>query len=169
MSTMRTKFTHRGFTLVELIIAVIIIGVAIAGVLAAYINSVRSSGNALVGKQLIAIAEEMMEEILLKPYAVSGTAPGNVQVSCGGNASAANRTAFDDVRDYANYQTTGICDIEGNAISGLESYGLAVAIDPTFSLGGIANTLHITVTATAGSQTVVLHGFRTNYASFPAP
>lgn len=163
---MRTRSVYRGFTLIELIIAVLIISVAVAGVLAAYVNSVKGSGDALVNKQLIAIAEEMLEEILLKPYAVTGTAPGNVPVSCG---PAASRAAFDDVRDYAGYQTNGICDIDGNAIPGLGGYRVSVAIDPGFALGGIANTLRVTVTTSASGQSIVLDGFRTNYASFPAP
>lgn len=163
---MQTRSLHRGFTLIELIIAIIIISVAVAGVLAAYITSVKGSGDALVSKQLVAIAEEMMEEILLKPYDVSGAPPGNAVTNCG---AAASRAAFDDVRDYAGYQTNGICDIDGNAITGLGGYRVAVAVDSSFALSGIANTLRVTVTASTGGQSITLDGFRTNYASFPAP
>lgn len=163
---MRTRSRHRGFTLIELIVAIIIISVAVAGVLAAYVTSVKGSGDALVSKQLVAIAEEMMEEILLKPYKVVGTAPSNSPTSCG---STASRAFFDDVRDYAGYQTNGICDIDGNAIAGLGGYRVAVVIDPAFTLGGIANTLHVTVTASTNGQSITLDGFRTYYAQFDPP
>lgn len=155
---MSIRRRQSGFTLVELVVAIIIIGVGVAGVLAAYMNSVKGSADAVVGKQLVAIAEEMMEEVLLKPYAVTGGAPSNVLTACG---VAANREAFDDVRDYNAYQTTGICDGEGDAVPGLGGYGVAVTVQATV-LDGIA-ALRVTVTASNGTQNFVLDGFRTDY------
>lgn len=163
---MRTRQSNCGFTLIEMIVAILIISIAVVGVISAYVASVRGSGDAAVNKQLVAIAEGMMEEILLKPYAVNGAPPGNGPTSCGG---AADRSAFDDVRDYAGYQTNGICDIGGNSVAGLGGYGVAVAITPAFPLSGVADTLRITVTATASGQAIALDGFRTNYGSFLPP
>ena len=65
---MSTEHCQRGFTLIEMIIAIVVLGVGVTGVLVAYINSVRGSADALVAKQLVAVTEMMMEEILLKPY-----------------------------------------------------------------------------------------------------
>lgn len=150
---------NRGFTLIEMIVAIVIISIGVAGVLAAFMVNVRGSADAVVNKQLLAIAEEMLEEIELKPYAVNGTAPGNASVNCGATAA---RSGFDDVRDYNGYQTTGICDIDGNAVAGLEGYNVAVSVQMAV-LGGIANALRITVTATRGLDTITLDGFRTQH------
>lgn len=154
-----------GFTLVEMIIAIVIIGVGLAGVLAAFNISVRSSADPLVRKQMLAAAEEMLEEILLKPFAVSGAAPVNALVACGAAGSA--RTAFDDVRDYAGYATSGVCDIDGAAVAGLGAYNLAVAITtPNLTDGTTAvASLRIAVTVTLGAETLTLVGWRTNYGS----
>ena len=154
-----------GFTLVEMIVAVMIIGVGLAGVLTAFSTTVRSSADPLLHKQMFAVAEEMMEEILLKPFAVTGTAPTNSATSCG--TAAASRTAFDDVADYDNYQTAGICDIDGAAVAGLDGYGVKVSIDATASLGGLSGGIvkKVTVVVTHGGESFSLVGWRTNYAS----
>lgn len=157
MSTER----QAGFTLIEMIVAIMIISIGVAGVIAAFVANVRGSADALVSKQLLAIAEEMLEEVELKPYADSGAHPANGITSCG--VAAAARNTFDEVLDYNNYQTTGICNINGNAIPGLENFNVAVQIQPMM-LGGVANTWRISVTATQGADAITLDGFRTNYA-----
>ena len=152
-----------GFTLVEMVVAIVIISVGLAGVLLAFDTTVRASADPLVHKQMLAVAEEMMEEILLKPYAVSGTAPSHALKSCAGT-SPPSRAGFDDVSDYNGYQTTGVCGIDGEAVDGLALYGVRVAV-VSEKWNGIDNTLHITVSVTRGKDTMSLDGWRTGYAS----
>lgn len=166
---MSSNHRCRGFSLVEMIIAVVIIGVGLAGVLSAFQTNVQSGADPMIRKQMLAVAEGMMEEILLKPYAVTGVAPTNSATACG--AAAAIRNAFDDVSDYHGYQTTGICDIDGDAVVGLADYNVAVtvavntavAVDLTGLPIGAVKT--ITVTVTRGGETMTLTGWRTSYAS----
>jgi MSHA pilin protein MshD len=165
MSTRSARQVH-GFTLVEMIIAIVVIGVGLAGVLAAFNVNVRSSVDPLVRKQMLAVAEEILEEILLKPHAVTGAAPTNALVACG--TAGAVRTAFNDVRDYANYATTGICDIDGNAVAGLGVYNLSVATNAAASLtnGTTAVTaIRVAVTVTRGAEALTLVGWRSDYGS----
>ena len=160
-----------GFTLVEMIVAIVIIGVGLAGVLTTFNISVRSSGDPLIHKQMLAVAEEMMEEVLLKPFAINGVAPVNALVNCG--AAGSVRSAFDDVSDYNGYATTGICDIDGTAVVGLGGYSISVAVSAIASLGDTdsggalsgGQVKQITVTVTGGGETVILNGWRTDYAS----
>jgi len=154
-----------GFTLIEMILAIVIISVGLAGVLLAFNTAVKSSADPLIHKQMLAVAEEMMEEILLKPYAVNGTAPSNSLKSCGG-ATPPSRMAFDDISDFDGYQTTGVCDIEGVAVDGLPDYNLQVKIDAAASLGALAGgkVKKVTVTVTHGSEAITLNGWRTWYA-----
>ena len=152
-----------GFTLVEMVIAIVIIGVGLAGVLTAFNTSVKSSADPLIHKQMQAVAEEMMEEILLKPYAVSGTTPVNTLKNCGGG-SPPSRAAFDDVADYNNYSTAGVCDIDGAVIPGLSAYSVNIAVT-TVVWQGIAGTRQITVSVSSGAEHLSLIGWRTGYAS----
>ena len=159
----RPRQRAAGFTLVEMIVAIVIISVGLTGVLLAFSTAVKSSADPLIHKQMLAVAEEMMEEILLKPYAVSGTKPANTRRSCG---AASSRTGFDDLRDYDGYQTTGICDIDGMTVAGLDAYNVGVeAQQVTTGWEGIADTVHVTVTVEHGNEKLLLQGWRTDYAS----
>lgn len=142
----------RGVTLVELIIAIVIIGVALAGVLMVFIRNTSASADPLIWHQATAIAEAYLEEALTKNFAVG---PGNT------------RPTFDDVLDY-NFTDVGARDQTGGPpIAGLEGYTVQVQAVAE-ALNGIPNTdaIRVTVTVTPSvlaSGTVVISGYRTNY------
>lgn len=156
----------RGFTLIEMVLAIVIISVGLAGVLLAFNTAVKSSADPLIDKQMLAAAEEMIEEVLLKPYAVSGTAPSNSPKKCD-VSPLPSREAFDDVSDYDGYQTTGVCTIEGALVTGLGGYSVKVKVEPSAGLTGItvSNAKKVTVTVEHGAtEALTLVGWRTWYA-----
>jgi MSHA pilin protein MshD len=158
--------SESGFTLIEMIIAIVIIGIGLAGVLAAFNTTVKSSADPLIHKQMLAAAEELMEEVLLKPFVPPvGVVPVNAATSC--DLAAASRSAFDDVSDYHNYQTTGICDIDGAAVAGLGTYSIRVTIDAATTLDTLSGgaVKKVTVVVTHSGETVSLVGWRSDYAS----
>lgn len=140
-----------GFTLIEMIIAIVVIGVGLAGVMMAFSTVAKHNADPLVSRQMLAIAKELMEEIQLKPYAHAATA-----------LDGCRRAHLDDVADFNGYASTNqICDIEGTPIAALAGYSVAVAVS-TGSLGGVTGR-QITITVTRGSDTVSLVGWRTDY------
>jgi MSHA pilin protein MshD len=140
-------------TLMELVMAIVVIGVGLAGVLVAFNQAVFRSADPMVQKQMLAIAEEMMEEITLKPFAAQPVVP----------PAGCARAAHDDVLDYAGYAWAGICDIDGVAIPSLAAYGVAVAVAPAVLPNGVA-ALRVTVTVTHGADVLTLVGYRTAWA-----
>src|SRR5450759_971591 len=141
-----------GMTLIELVMAIVIVSVGLAGVMLAFSTVVKSSSDPLIHKQMLAIAEEMMEEITLKPY----TPAANVA------PALCARNTFNDIVDYDGYGPFAICDIDGAAISALSSYSITVTV-LNDTLNGVA-AKKITVNVTHGGETMTLLCVRTNYA-----
>ncbi|OIQ65985.1 hypothetical protein GALL_524510 [mine drainage metagenome] len=150
---------QHGMTLVELVMAIVIISIGLAGILAVFSSTVKSSADPMMRKQMLAIAEELMEEIASKPYAPEpNAAPGGCA-----------RNTFNDISDFDGYGTTGvICDADGNQIPALAGYSVGVAVvadAAAFSSYGVTAASRITVTVTYQSQSISLISWRTNYAS----
>jgi MSHA pilin protein MshD len=170
---------QRGLTLIELIVFIVIVGVALAGVLTVLNHTTRHSADPMVRKQALAIAEALLEEVMLQPFtwcdpddANATTATGYAGCTVSENNLAAEAgearataTPLDNVNDYNGISTT--TNIAGG---GSAPYTATVAVAQD-SLNGIAvdASLLITVTVAAGGETIQLQGYRTRYAPNTLP
>jgi MSHA pilin protein MshD len=68
MSRTTERRLERGVTLVELIVFIVIVSTAVAGVLMTLDLSNRSSTDPMIQKQALAIAEALLEEVQLQPF-----------------------------------------------------------------------------------------------------
>jgi MSHA pilin protein MshD len=164
MMTSRTN--ARGATLVELIAAIVIIGVGLSGVLVVFIRNTVASADPMIAHQAIAVAEAHLEEALAKNFT---TGPGNT------------RPTFDDVRDYHNLTNNGcvttnaacptlgscVCNQNGDPIAGLAGYTVQMSAELSdlhnimvASVGAIR--VQVTVTPPSGGN-VIISGYRTDY------
>jgi MSHA pilin protein MshD len=176
---------QRGLSLIELLVFIVVVGIAVSGVLSVYSLNARSSADPMVQKQALAIAESLLEEVLAKPYtycdpdddavetALSFADCATPEVIMGpetvGTAETrySNLTPYDNVNDYNGFSMNGIDDLTGTAIAGLAGYTAAVRVQPAGAFNGIpaGETLLATVTVTApGNHSVSLSGYRTRYA-----
>ena len=139
-----------GMTLVELIVAMVIVTIALGGVLAVMNFSTQHSSDAALQMQSVSIAEAYMEEITLKNYA---------DPDADGEGS---RALFDDVDDYNGLSDSGAHDQNGNLITGLAGYNVNVSVVP-HSYGTVDGLkIDVTVTDPAGGN-LTLTGYRTDY------
>ena len=139
--------SQRGFTLVEMVIAIVVIGVGVTGLMLAFSISARGSADPLVQRQLLAVAEGLLEEVLSKPY----------DPVTGGGAGGCARDGFNDIDDYNGY-AQALCEIDGSAIPLLSGYSVAVSVQAE-TLAGVA-AKRISVSATRGTDTLQLQGWR---------
>lgn len=149
---------QRGMTLVELVITIVIIGIAAAALFTAMASITARSADPLLRQQSLSLAEAYLEEILLQAFLDPATG-----TACPPRPS--QRGNFDNVCDYAELSDAGARNARGEAIAGLGSYTVAVDVAPQ-TWGGLSASdvfyIEVTVTDPAG-QALVLGGYRTRY------
>lgn len=174
---------ERGLTLIELLFFILIVGVAVAGVLSVLNYTAARSADPLIRKQVLALAEGMLEEVSLMPFtycdpddpaaATAANAAGCAVPEAlgpeGGESRVSLTEPFDNVNDYDGYRGVPT-DLAGNPISGLSAYQLEVEVSP----GGMGlpndQVLRIDVTATGpGNESVTVSAFRTRHAPNALP
>jgi MSHA pilin protein MshD len=195
MSTAIKRPRSRGITLVELIVFIVIVSVAVAGVLTTLDTANRSSTDPMIRKQALAIAEALLEEVRLQPFTFCDPDDPNAanafsSADCTGGAGGSNdesrlplgfetgetrtgaTTPFDNVSDYNGFSMgPGIIDLSGAAIAGLDAYSATVSV-ANQAIGAVpaSDAALITVTVTGpANTTVVLHGYRVRYAPNALP
>ena len=136
-----------GFTLIELVIAIVVLAVGASAMITLINASTRASIDPAVRQQAHALAQSYLEEILLNSFCdpdVSNDCPATcVSSACGACTAgdAGGRPAFDDVCDYdAINDTSGPVDQNGNPIAPaiLGRYNVDVnVIDSGFTLSGL--------------------------------
>jgi len=184
---------QRGISLIELIMFIVIVSVALAGILLVMNVTTKNSADPLIHKQAIAIAESLLEEVELMPFtwcdpndvnAASAVSAASCTAGLDQNKGGAALTSatpntetrystsdpFDNVADYGNFSMAAgaIMDITNNNI-GLTRYKTDIAINRNALSGLPADAaLLITVTVTGPDNLpVVLEGIRTRYSPNP--
>ena len=144
---------QHGFTLMEVILFIVVVSIGVAGILTVMNTTTKSSADPMVRKQTLAIAESLLEEILLKDYAKP----------VGGSTSGV-RKDFDCVDDYNGYSSATVVDIQGNTVPGVSGYSItpAVSVAATTDLTGVA-AKKVVVSVTGPQGTMALTGYRSNY------
>ncbi|PCI51728.1 MAG: hypothetical protein COB51_01495 [Moraxellaceae bacterium] len=139
------KSHHPGFSLVELVMAISLMGLAMAGLMSAYANTVKRSADPMIMQQGLIIAESLMEEILLNPF----LDPSSATVC---PSAPSSRTDFNNVCDYNGYASSTIKDQGGTSYSQLSGFAISVAVSNSAAgeLGSVptANLLRVVVTVT---------------------
>jgi MSHA pilin protein MshD len=185
---------QRGLSLIELIIFIIIVGTALAGVLTVLNLTTKSSADPMVRKQVLAIAEAILEEVQLQPFthchpsdskAATATEPKESAEGCsvglvqglgaGGSARIANT---DNVGDYAGVTLSPVSAVDGAHTH--TGYSATITVAPqTLGPSGSEITsaacasatdcsalkvLRIEVTASGGGTSITLEGYRARHS-----
>ena len=182
-----TSHEQCGVSLVELIVFIVLVSVAVAGVLAAMNMGTRASVDPMTQKQALAIAEAILEEVQLQPFTYCDPDDANAATALNAGACAtveamgpegetrSGTPPFDNVNDYQvgapGLTISPISDLTGTAIAGLAGYSANVRVTPqALDTVPAAESLLITVTVTGpAATTVVLQGYRARYAPNALP
>jgi MSHA pilin protein MshD len=139
-------------TLVELLIAIVVVGIALAAIMSVFVVTTQHSADPMARVQAQIVAEGYLDEILLKKFYDTTT----------------NRVCPGGAASHADY----VCGYNGlaEAPPGMTGYTALVSVTSAgVTLNGLDNSsvirvLKVDVTVTGpGSTSITLTGYRTNY------
>jgi MSHA pilin protein MshD len=182
-----------GLSLIEVVVFIIVLGIAFVGMIVLFNSITRASVDPVVRKQAVAIASSLLEEIELRAFTYcdpddtnvgtansTGDCTGGLTEIIGPNEPGANAESryavprFDNVNDYHGFSMAGanIRNADNQVISaaGLTGFTVNVTVanitaGELLSIADVNDALRITVTvdAPAGVR-VSLQGYRLRYA-----
>jgi MSHA pilin protein MshD len=168
---------QRGFTLVELVIVIVLVGAMMAGMTALFVNNVGHSHRPFLAQRTLAVANAVMDEILRKQWneatpigggcvnTGSGSCPtGPAAVAIGNDGEG--RASFDDIDDYNGLNQSPPQDSSATAMPGYAGFSVSVTVSqPAAAWNGVpaadVRLITVSVTSPAG-QTLALSTYRVN-------
>lgn len=181
-----------GVTLIELIVFIMVVGIAVIALLGVLSLTTKNSADPLRRKQALMIAEGLLEEVQLAKFTFCQPTANNVETAanaaaCDGGLAekwGAEGTVrpHDNINDYVNASNTPAAAFDANGLlvdaNGgpmPAGYAATVTITPQVlqgvgTAGASADTdvLRVRVTVSYDGGQIVLDGFRMRYApNFP--
>lgn len=183
-----------GISFIELVMFIVIVSVGVAGILSVMTYTTRTSADPLAQKQVLAIAESLLEEIELRPFTYCDPADPKAPTAASaadcatpealgpeaGETRYSALTPFNNVNDYGSAASgtanallpAGIRDVTGDFVAGLAGYSASVTVTQQAmpAIGGAAAvaagaSLRIDVRVRGpGGADVTLTGYRLRYA-----
>jgi prepilin-type N-terminal cleavage/methylation domain-containing protein len=92
----------KGFTLIEALMAAVILAVAVGGIVAPIAASYQQTRNVKQTSIALSMAQQLLDEIVARPF----TDPTDSSVVLGPDAGETTRPTFDNIDDYHGYQDT---------------------------------------------------------------
>ncbi len=127
-----------GFTLVELIVFIVVVGLAVTGVVLVINRTVTQAPQALIQTRALEIAQAYLDEIATRRYdentgqggvpRCDSSDPGAQPCSNVLGPEGETRATFDDVDDYHGLDDSPPVDVAGNPFPGYDSYRVQVSV-----------------------------------------
>jgi len=167
-----------GFTLIETVIVVVLLGVIMAGMTVLFVKNVSESHQPYLRQRTLAVAAAFMDEILRKRWddntplgggcvnTGSGTCPAGPAAAGIGTEEGA-RSNYDDIDDYDTISNQNPPqDSAGNNMTGYDGFTVSVTVDQPGVWNGVAaqdvKRIRVQVTSTVG-ETMTLTAYRVNF------
>ena len=153
----------RGFSLIEMIAMIVIIGVVVSGAMLALDRMTANAPEPMVRKQAMAVADAFLQEVMSQSFsAQAGPADAPAQSA---------RANFNDMMDYNGYNQTGVYTQAGvSPLAGLENYTVTIAVTdsaaelaaalPASPAVPAADQRRVRVTVTTPRETITVEGYR---------
>jgi MSHA pilin protein MshD len=161
----------KGFTLIEVIMVIVILGIMLPGIMMYFIQGVKDSVDSQRRTTAIFLADALMEEIRSKRWdeVVSINAPCSNASAIGTDAEA--RIGYDDIDDFNNLNNTPPSDSQGVAMinyAGFQqqvtvSYANPAALDTAVGGPTCYKRIEVRIIDTGINETIKLVSLMTGY------
>ncbi len=146
------RHNQHGISLIELIMFIVIVSVALAGILLVMNVTTKSSADPLIHKQALAVAESLLEEIELMPF--TWCDPNDVNAASAVSAASCSAGLSQDVitgpvpagatrysagTPYNNVADYSVCQMNTRTINGCDSTGTGGIRDINNNNVGLSN------------------------------
>ena len=132
---------QRGVTLVELVITIVILGIALVAIVSAISASVSRGSNVLLQDRMIELSQAYMDEILGKRFDEDTPIGGFPPVtSCNIATEEADRADYDDVDDYNAIANEAPASQTSSDFSDYVGYEVTVTVSCDGGDLGVTNT-----------------------------
>ena len=154
-----------GFSLIELVITIVIIGIALSALSSSLFSAVGRSADPLWQSKATHLSQAYLDEILAMRYQENSALGGETVGTCiiGGTEAGegTNRSLYDDVDDY-NGLTESANFLDTSTSSNYSDYNISIevtCVGPTNAASTSSKLIAITIT-TLTNQRLVFSAFR---------
>jgi type IV pilus assembly protein PilV len=129
--TVTNRKGNGGFSMVEVLVALVVLSVGMLGIAALYVSSLRASGSALLRTQAINLAADMADRIRANPNAGAAYAAAGANNNCVAGAVDCTpaQLAADDVFRWLQQIAVALPD-DGNAGTPQGTVAVAAGVAP---------------------------------------
>lgn len=169
--------TQRGFTLIEMVIVIVLVGAMMAGMTALFMKNVGDSHRPFLRQKALAVANAFMDEIIRKKWneasplgggcvnTGSGSCPAGLPVIAIGT-DGQTRPIYDDIDDYHGINQSPPRDSSDTNMPGYTGFTVNVTVTQPGAWNGIpaADVRLITVNVTSSSnEAIAVSAYRVNF------
>jgi MSHA pilin protein MshD len=176
----QTRRAQSGFTLIETIIVIVLVGAMMAGMTALFVNNVSHSHRPYLRQKALAAANAYMDEIMTKRWNENTPIGGGCVITASGSCTTAgapgviaigndgeSRSTYDDVDDFNGINESPPQDSTGTVMPGYTGFTGTVSVtQPGSAWNGVAAAdvrLIVVNVTSSNNETISLTAYRVNY------
>lgn len=141
----------KGFSLIELVITIVVLGIALSALSSSLFSGVGRSADPLWQSKATQLSQAYLDEILSMRYQENSPLGGGAVGTCsiaGAETGESSRSLFDDVDDYNGLAETATF-LDGSTTSSYSGYSVSIVVSCNDHLGASStNSKLITLTVT---------------------
>lgn len=145
---MNNKHKQQGFSLIELVITIVVLGIALTALSSSLFNAVGKNADPLWQSKATQLSQAYLDEILAMKYQDNSPIEGGSVGSCT-ITSETDRSLFDDVDDYHGLTETASF-LDTSAAQTYNGYSISIQVSCVDAQGNTSNNsklIELTITS----------------------